>query len=289
MNLKKWLVATRPWSIPASAAPAVVVCAWLLAANEPVCGPLAVGVILGAILFQLAANLISDYFDFTSGVDTLETAGSRTLPEGIFPPGTILLFGLILLAVASVLGLFLAYQSGPWLLAIGGAGVLATGFYYVVKFRGGGVFLIFAVFGPGIALGTEYALTGRFSWSVLGISIPIGSLTTAILHANDLRDMPHDRSAHIRTFSLALGQRGAKRFFVALLILPYLFVLILVLSEVFPPTAFLAWLTLPIALKNIRRLDLSKNNPERLNDLDQRTAALQTLFSLSLLASVVIG
>ncbi len=287
--LKKWLVATRPWSIPASAAPVLVVVVWLYATGNDSRWELALPTILGAVLFQLAGNLISDYFDFTRGVDTAETAGSRMLPDGVFQPRTILLYGLTILTAASVLGIFLVVESGPFLFGFGIFGIVSTCFYYVLKFRGMGVFLIFAVYGPGIALGTEYTLTGNVSWPVSLISIPIGSLTTAILHVNDIRDMPHDKAAGIRTFALNVGRNRSEQIEVAMLVLPYLAVPVLITCRVLPATTLLAWLTFPMAWKIINSLRLSHQVPERINNLDQRTAVLQTFFSLSLVFAMILN
>ncbi|MDO5581626.1 MAG: prenyltransferase [Planctomycetia bacterium] len=281
IELKKWLIATRPWSIPASAVPVIAAGVWLYAATHKLPWELALIVLLSTVLFQLAGNLISDYFDFTRGVDTVETAGSRTLPDGIFRPRTILLYGCFVLAIASGLGFFLAIKSGPFLFYLGLFGVIATAFYYVLKYSGFGVFLIFTVFGPCIALGTEYALTSCLSWPVFLISLPIGLLTTAILHANDIRDMPHDRAAGIQTFALWLGRQNAERFYRFLIVSPYALVGIYCFTGMLPCMALLTLTTIPLANSVIRNL----TDLEKIDSLDQQTALLQTAFSIMLIAS----
>lgn len=282
-ELKKWLIATRPWSIPASVVPVILVGVWLYATTRILPWELALVVLLSAVLFQLAGNLISDYFDFIHGVDTVETAGSRTLPDGIFRPRTILLFGCFVLTIASGLGFFLAIKSGPFLFYLGLFGVISTTFYYALKYRGLGVFLIFIVFGPCIALGTEYSLTSCLSWPVFLLSLPIGLLTTAILHANDIRDMPHDQAAGIQTFALWLGRRNAERFYCFLIVSPYFLVGIYCFLGVLPWMALLTLSTMSLAKSAIRNLsDLGKTD-----NLDRQTALLQTVFSVMLIASLL--
>ncbi|MBR4752978.1 MAG: prenyltransferase [Thermoguttaceae bacterium] len=284
-ELKKWFVATRPWSIPASAAPLLVVCAWLYATHSDVRWVLAPIAFLSAVSFHLAGNLISDYFDFIYGVDTLETAGSRTLPDGIFRPRTLLYFGFTILCVASVLGLFLAYESDWKLLFFGIFGAVAVLFYYLIKFRGFGVFLIFVVFGPCIALGVEYTLTTKLSHAVLALSLPIGLLTTAILHANDIRDMPHDRAAGIHTFALWIGLQAAKRVYRLLVLVPYLLIGVYVALGTITPISLVVLATLPFASSNIRFL----NDSDKIQSLDRQTAKLQTAFSALLIASMCLA
>lgn len=280
--LKKWLAATRPWSIPASASPALLVGVWLGAARIDARWPLAPLIIFSVVLFHLAANLISDYYDFVYGVDTSETAGSRTLPDGIFRPVTILRFGWILLAAAAGLGIYLAIQSGGGLFYLGLFGALATLFYYKVKFHGAGIILIFLVFGPGIALGTEYALTSRLTWPVLLFSLPVGLLTTAILQVNDIRDARHDSAAGIKTFTYWIGRRRAEWFYRFLMIAPYFLVLLYCLLGILPAVSMSTWLTLPQVGTALRGL----NRPEQLKNLDRKTALLQMVFSLLLAVSL---
>ena len=44
---------------------------------------------------------------------------------------------------------------------------------------------------------------------VLLMSVPIGLLTVAIVHANNTRDISADRAAGARTFAMALGFEGS--------------------------------------------------------------------------------
>lgn len=280
-ELKKWIIATRPWSITASATPVIVVSTWLFCQGSIAQWTLIPAVIGGAVLFQLAGNLISDYFDYTRGVDTLETAGSRTLPDKIFLPGTVLFFGWTLLGIAILLGMYLVVKSDSKLLYFGFTGTVSVIFYYWMKYHGLGLILIFWIFGPGIALGTEYALTRSLSWPVFLLSLPIGLITTAILHANDLRDMSHDRSAHIVTFSLLIGEKKAKCFYRILVTAPYFLIGFYCCFCNFSPRILVTLVTITLAGSAIRSL----NDSVKINDLDRKTALLQTYFAVMLVLS----
>ena len=215
--MNRWIIATRPWSFPASAMPALVTMAFLLWQQEEVNVEMAMNIwlgiiaLVGVILFQAAGNLISDYYDFKHGVDRPETYGSaRLLVDGVFKPKSILVYGVILLILGIAIGVFLIFTSGIQLLWIGAAGLIATFFYYFFKYRALGDILIFIVYGQLIALGTAYAMTGMLLPIVLLISAPIGFLVVNILHANNTRDIMHDRQAGISTLAMHLGVRGSK-------------------------------------------------------------------------------
>ena len=82
LTFKDWFLATRPWSFTASALSVVVVLVyleWLTGAVNWTNGVLA---IVGIILFHASGNTWSDYFDYRSGVDTVEGAISIDTIKG---------------------------------------------------------------------------------------------------------------------------------------------------------------------------------------------------------------
>lgn len=283
-ELKKWIIATRPWSIPASVTPVIVVSFWLYVQESPAQWSLIPAIVGGTILFHMAGNLISDYFDYTQGVDTWETAGSRTLPDKIFLPRTILLFGWILLVLAILFGIYLVFKSDSQLVYFGLIGTVAVIFYYKLKYRGLGLLLIFLIFGPGIAMGTEYVLTKSLTLPVFLLALPIGFMTTAILQANDLRDMSYDRQANIVTFSLLVGDINAKRFYRVLILTPYLLIGGYCCCGLLSPKVLVMLLTMPLAASVMQSL----NDSVKLNDLDRKTALLQMFFSSMLIVSFIM-
>ena len=189
--MNKWVLATRPWSFPASATPALIAFAYvfwmshsgLLPSNININWMAGLWALFGAVLFQIAGNLISDYYDFRRGVDRKDTFGSsRMLVDGVFSPRTIWMFGVVILAVGVLLGLVLVMRCGSQLLWIGIIGVLAAYFYYILKYHALGDLLIFVIYGQLIALGTTYVMTSVIDWPILTVSAPIGFLIVNILH-----------------------------------------------------------------------------------------------------------
>ena len=291
---KNWIIATRPWSFPASAMPALFAMAYVFYMQDSIelihwgYGVLA---LLGAVVFQASGNLIGDFFDYKYNVDRKESFGSsRMLVDGVFTPKAILSFGLVLLGLGILLGLFLWSVTGIHLLWIGIVGALGTFFYYKLKYMALGDVLIFIIYGPLIALGTVFVMTNQLNWQVVVLSIPIAFLVVNILHANNMRDMCDDKLANIKTQALLLGEKGSRIQYTFLAIGAYVAVVIFVLLNMVSPMALLVIVTLPIAKKNINVMKQAKvDNPEIIKDLNTMSAQLVMAFTLTYALGVFNG
>lgn len=282
---KNWIIATRPWTFPASAMPALFAMAYVFYMQdsiESIHWGYGVVALLGAVLFQASGNLIGDYFDYMYKVDRKESLGSsRMLVDGVFTPKTIFWFGIIVLCMGILLGLFLWSQTGNDLLWIGIVGALGTFFYYKLKYMALGDVLIFVIYGPLIALGTAFVMTNQLYWEVVVLSIPIAFLVVNILHANNTRDMRDDKLANIKTQALLLGEKGSRIQYTFLAIGAYVAVAIFVLLNMISPLALLVIVTLPLAKKNINLIKQAKiDKPEIIKDLDAMSAQLVMAFTL---------
>jgi 1,4-dihydroxy-2-naphthoate polyprenyltransferase len=86
---RAWLLAVRPPTLTAAAAPVVVASAMAHAAGDFRAGVLLVALAV-AVLLQVGANLANDVFDFERGVDGEERLGPpRAAAGGMLTPGTI--------------------------------------------------------------------------------------------------------------------------------------------------------------------------------------------------------
>jgi len=285
-KIKNTILATRPWSFPASTMPALLTISYVFFIKNGIgieinwwFGVLA---FFGAAIFQASGNLIGDYYDFKYHVDRKESFGSsRMLVDGVFQPKVILRFGLVLLFIGILLGLFLCYQTGIDLLWIGLIGAAATFFYYKLKFAALGDLTIFIIYGPLIGLGTAYVMTGELMWMTLILNIPVAFLVVNILHANNTRDIRDDGKANIKTQAMLLGIKGAKMQYLILAIGAYVGVILMVVFKMIHPLTLLVLLTFPIALKNIRQMQTAEiEKPEKIYNLDAQSAQLVLIFSL---------
>lgn len=284
--LKTWIAAFRPWAFPASTMPVIITISYMFYIISPFnyefnfwYGLFA----LVAVMFTHAGgNLISDYFDFKNNVDREETLGSsRLLVNGIFQPKTILIYGMVLLGIGAVMGLIMVYFRGWHLLWIGALGVLGAYFYYPLKAVALGDLLIFVLYGPLIGLGTAYVITQELIWNVVLLTIPVGMLVVNILHANNTRDIKHDAVANIKTQAMVLGMKGSKIQYIVLALGAYVVLTILVLVNMLDALTLLTFLSLPLAIRNIRLMMKAEvDKPEIIKDLDAMSAQLVVAFSL---------
>ena len=287
-----WIKVAHPWAIPASASPALVGFSYVFYLNNTgvltgVNWSFGVLAILGAIIFHLSGNLISEYHDYMSGVDIKEKTGpARLIVQGLFKPKTVLYYGYSVLLAGIILGVYLLVHTGLPMLAFGFIGVISTTLYYRFKYIALGDLIIFISYGLTIALGVAYVMTELLIWPILLVVTPTGLLVVAILHANNTRDMLQDKAAGIRTQAMRLGVEGSQVVYQTLLLLAYLLIAVAVWMQFLAPLSFVVLLSFPLAMRNIRLM--KKATLEDLGIirfLDTDTAKLVLIFSLLLATS----
>jgi 1,4-dihydroxy-2-naphthoate octaprenyltransferase len=290
-----WFQATRPFSLTASVLPVVIGAVLAATADGPVDWPLFPLIVACSLLFHIGTNMVSDYFDYVKGVDRDETlGGSRVLFEGQITPRQLLAAGVLLFAVGFSLGLLLVAVRGWPIFLLGVIGLLGGWFYtggpVAYKYVALGDILVFILMGPLMVIGSYLALTGGFNLTVFYASLPVGCLVAAILHANNLRDIPHDAKANIRTMAMVLGVPAAKAIYVGLVAVAYLVVLVMVLAKLVTPLALAVGITLPLALRNVKAVLASvPGRPESIAMGDVMSAQLHLAFCALFGIAILVG
>lgn len=236
---KAWFFVFRPWSFAATAVPFMVAVA--LAPADWSGWRLGAGLFAG-ILFQATANLLNTWGDERSGVDAVPGA-IRTTPqvhEGLISMNALLATAVACAAGATAIGLALCFfrSGGEWrfsypLLAAGFLGFLGAANYSTgikFKYRGLGVPFVAFLMGPleifvALAIADPANATHYSTWGCLRelalISLPVASLVCVIMHGNDMRDIPTDRAAGIRTPATMLEAKGSLTLYCFCHLLPY--------------------------------------------------------------------
>jgi 1,4-dihydroxy-2-naphthoate polyprenyltransferase len=281
-----WLTAVRAYAFPASVVPLALGTATAWSSGAPITWALLPPTFLAGVLLHAATNLLNDRDDFLLGVDRPGTRGGcGLLVSGRLSPATMHRAGLLCLLAAALIGLPVAILRGWPLLVLGGVGALGAWGYTAggagYKYRALGDPLVGLLMGPAMVLGAHLALGGPLSAGPLLASIPVALLVTAILAANNLRDIDDDRNAGIRTLAILLGQRGALAWYLVLLLGSYLVVAALCVAGSLPRIALLTWLGLPVALRIAWRV-------WRGADVVVATAQHQLLFGSLLTVGVVL-
>lgn len=289
-TLKEWVIAVRPWSIPASAMPIIVTIAFLFWKEAYIKWGYAIWALVGMILFHLAGNVWSDWFDFKKKVDAEDTFGAKTLTTGMFEPKEIKKLAIILLAAASICGIGLALAAGVELFYIGIAGAVLTVLYPFLKYNALGDLDILLTFAFLPTIGTSYVTTGAIDWSVLWIALPVGLITDGILHSNNTRDMATDKRADIKTMAMGLGTKASALLYGFEMIFPYVWVGVLSMIGILPMTTVFIFLTMPVAIGCAKTMNNSvTGGTGMIADLDVRTANLQLMFSVILTATLIVA
>ena len=286
--MKRYFLATRPWSFPVSVVSILVTTVGLFYLGFPINWWLMAWAILGIILFHAAGNTLSDYFDFRRSVDTPAISGSRTLVDGIMTPQEMLRYALILLAVACVCGVGLMLATGWQLLIFGVLGALLASFYYVLKFHALGDLDIFLCFGLLPALGTSFVVTGDVRWEALWFVLAFSPITNGVLHANNTRDILTDKAAHIHTLPMLIGLPISRLLYYSNVLLPILWVITCVILDKMPWAALAILLSLPLAIRNCKMMARFTGDNDAINHLDECTAQQQLISSGLLFLSTLI-
>ena len=287
-TIKEWLFATRPWSFPASSMPVLVSMVFLWSQGIKVSWGLGIMALVNIILVHAAGNVWSDYHDYRKGVDADDTYGVRILTDKQFTPKEVLMLSLTLQVLAIAMGLLMVYLTGITLLWFGLAGIALSLLYPPLKYAAMGDLVIMACYALLPMLGTTFICSGDIFPKVLWLAVPVGSITVAILHANNTRDIETDGRAKIHTFAMLTGRQFAIGMYVFELILPYLWLIITAFMGLVSPLTLLTLITLPIAIGNCKKmLSYHKGGIKAIANLDEATAKLQLAFSLVLTISLI--
>lgn len=285
-----WYMATRPFSFTASIIPVLV--GTLLAAYDGHFDPLILAlVVIASVLVHAGSNLVNDYYDHVKGADAPHHLGrGGMIQRGLIAPRHILIFGFILFGFATAIGLLIVYLVG-WPVLLFALPSLAAAYFYTggpkpLGYVALGEVTVFIFMGPVIVAGSYYVQAGEVSWSAVLVSLPIGLLVTAILQANNIRDIGDDAAAGKRTLATFIGHRWAVREYIILLIGSYVVLGLVAIGGLIPLGALIVFLTLPKAIELVRVVS-QRNEPRTLNTALRKTAGLHLQFG-SLLAGVLL-
>lgn len=294
-----WLLAIRPATLPASVSGVVVGLGAAWASGATFRPDAALGCMAVALLLQVAANLANDLSDFRRGADTPDRLGpTRVAAAGLVTVHQLEVAIALVLVVTGIVGGWLALLGGPVILALGAAAILAalayTGGPFPYGYRGLGEVFVFVFFGLVAVIGTAELQSGHVQPLYVLAAIPVGTLTTAILVVNNLRDTATDRAAGKRTLAVVLGEGFARAEYLACLVVAGAVPLGLAVarwggaSVAAGPFTLLPLLALPMAVP-LWRIVRAEGDPRRLNQVLGGTARLTLVFALLFAAGMAAG
>jgi 1,4-dihydroxy-2-naphthoate polyprenyltransferase len=215
----------------------------------------AVLALIGAVCAHLSVNILNEYADFVSGLDsktarTPFSGGSGTLPARPGLARCTLIMGLTTTAIVCLIGAYFLIILGWALLPFGILGLLVI-LAYTPWLTRNPVLCLFAPglgFGPLMVMGTVFALTGTYSWTAGIASLVPFFLVSDLLLLNQFPDVEADRSIGRKHFPILLGRRASSIFYGLFLLLAYVSIIVGVCARYLPPASLLGLLTLVLAV-----------------------------------------
>ena len=273
-TVNKWVAGARPRTLPAAIAPVLVATAY---AGDNWNLSRALQALIVSLALQVGVNYANDYSDGIRGTDDSRIGPMRLTASGLAKPIAVRRAAFISFFIAASVGLNLAITISWWLIAVGivaiGAAWGYTGGSQPYGYKGLGEISVFLFFGIVATVGSYFVQVEKINLEIFIVATPMGTLACAILAINNLRDREQDQIVGKRTVAVRLGDSGARRLYIALLVTAHLFALLTLQLG-----ALITLLAAPLTWNLIRRVLAGAAGAELIPFL-ARTGQLQLLFS----------
>lgn len=211
-SAKAWMLAARPKTLSGAAVPVMIGLA--LAYSDAAGSGLAFDwtaaaqCFLFAMIMQIDANFINDYFDFIKGTDDTEKrlGPRRACAQGWVKPRSMRYAIALTTIAACVAGLPLIFYGGVEMILVGAVCVVFCFLYTTyLSYVGLGDVLVLVFFGLVPVCITYYIQLHTCTWEVLAASVSCGLVIDCLLLVNNYRDRDTDREAGKNTLVVRLG------------------------------------------------------------------------------------
>jgi 1,4-dihydroxy-2-naphthoate octaprenyltransferase len=211
--------------------------------------------LIGALSAHISVNSLNEYFDFKSGLDfktkrTPFSGGSGVLPGNPHIARHALVIGLATFALTGFVGIYFVLVWGWLLMPLGLIG-LSVIFFYTIWFTHNPVLCLIAPglgFGTLMVMGTDFALTGSYSFTAFIASLVPFFLVCNLLLLNQFPDVDPDKSVGRRHLPITLGVRTSSLIYGAFLLLTYVSIAVGVHLHFLPRFSLMGLFTIAVAV-----------------------------------------
>ena len=144
---------------------------------------------------------------------------------------------------------------------------------------------MFIFFGLIAVLGTLYMQAGALSGYGIGGAVAIGCFSSAVLVANNLRDIPTDTQAGKRTLAVLIGDQDTRNLYLGLVTVPFLVSIVGSLRDGYLLLGFLA---LPLLVGSARKM-IKGVTGKALIPVLRDTGLAMLVWALTTAAALVLG
>jgi 1,4-dihydroxy-2-naphthoate octaprenyltransferase len=247
--------------------------------------------LVGGVFAHLGTNVANDYFDHRSGNDEVNkefvrpfSGGSRTIQQGLLTPKEVLSGAVLFFAVATLIGAYLAWATGPLVLVLVAVGLISGFFYTAPPFnwvsKGIGETLVGINFGALMTLGAYYVQTQKAAIEPVIASIPVSLLIAAVLYINEFPDYVADKTVGKNTVVVRLGRNKAVYGYVLIVLGAYISIFLSALAGITPLYTLVALIPLPLAIESIRHASIFHSESSSLVPANAMTILIHLFTSL---------
>ncbi len=252
--------------------------------------------VLGGLSAHIAVNVLNEWDDFRSGLDTQTertpfSGGSGTLPENPELMHAALLIGLASIALTVCAGLYFVLKWGWAIAPLGLLGLLIV-LLYTRWFTRSPLLCLLAPglgFGPCMVMGTHFALSGQYSISAGITSLVPLFLVSNLLLLNQYPDLSADKQAGRRHLIIVHGPETGVRVFGLFLAACFVSILVGVLLGHLPLFALLGLLPIPLGLLVFRDVQAHHGSVPNLIPVMGKNVMLVHITPLLLSLGIFLG
>jgi len=228
-------------------------------------------VLVGAISAHISVNALNEYDDFKTGLDfkTIQTpfsGGSKAIPENPEKAYYALITGVASLITTMVIGFYFIYVRGWMLLPVGLSGVLLVVAYtkWITKSP------ILCLIAPGLGfghlmvMGTNFVLTGTYSWTSFAMSMVPFFLVSDLLLLNQFPDIDPDREIGRKHLPITVGKKTCVMIYGLFLALAYLSIVFAWIFGLIPVQSLISLICAALAIHTFVGV---KKNADSIPDL----------------------
>ena len=289
--MRPWILAARPATLWAAVAPVIIAAA--MAVSSGVFDWTRLLVTLGAaVAIQVGVNFANDVADAAKGADTAARIGpQRAVASGLISPRQMWIGIGIAFGIAALAGIYLISVAG-WVIALIGVASVVAALGYTngpspYGYRGLGEAFVFVFFGLVATVGARYVFDRTAPLEAWLAGIVMGLLATAILLANNVRDVDTDRAAGKETLVVRVGRDGGVAMYSAAVVGAFAVIMLAVASGWFPIAAAVSVVALPAAVPLVRTIRAESTGPPLIGVL-KGTARLQIVVAALLAAGWLV-
>lgn len=224
-SIKAWILAVRPKTLTGCITPVLIgsALAWTYINDND--GFMEFKVVpfilcmLFAMLMQIDANFVNDYYDFVKGSDREDRLGpKRACAQGWVTLSAMRIAIGITTVLSCIAGLPLMFYGVWWQLLLVGVACVVFCFLYTygLSYLGLGDVLVLVFFGIVPVCVTFYLQTGEFLWSVFAMSVACGLAIDCLLMINNYRDYEQDKISGKRTIVVRYGKKAGAYMYLGL-------------------------------------------------------------------------